>query len=340
MASGNERPSRATKRLKPRQSSNRDQQRSKARGPQTTGTRSQTSPRSRKMTLPMTGLQRTDVHAALLAYWTARDEAAAAQGARGSVDVGQRAGTTGGGHLDRIAQLFGRLARDAGAPPSAIFYNAPVDDPARVHNASNGYTLPGYYRPIKQWDVVVWTPGKTPAVCIELKSQSGPSYGNNANNRAEEAIGNSYDLKRAQNAGLIGGEAWIGYVYIIEEDSESRRIRGSQDRGRLDRDPFFDCWSYLTRVSSLCERLIDDGHYNSAWAVATSRPTCPATPTTPRKCPQIAAGQIPCKHAFDWCEMDEQVSGYVQFIRGFTERIQSHYPPKSGSLPTAITGRL
>lgn len=121
---------------------------------------------------------------------------------KGTTDVGGRLGVTAGGHLDRVAQLLGRICIAVGAPKSEVYYNAPKDDPQKKPGRAIGYTLPGYFRPTKQWDCVVYFDGK-PIVIIELKSQNGPSYGNNANNRAEEALGNALDLQRAMSEGLI-----------------------------------------------------------------------------------------------------------------------------------------
>ena len=42
--------------------------------------------------------------------------------------------------------------------------------------------LPGYFRPTKQWDMLVVSEGQLIAA-IEFKSQRGPSFGNNFNNR-------------------------------------------------------------------------------------------------------------------------------------------------------------
>ena len=56
--------------------------------------------------------------------------------------------------------------------------------------------LPGFYRPTKKWDLVVVRDGRLCAA-IEMKSQVGPSFGNNFNNRTEEAVGSSVDLWRA-----------------------------------------------------------------------------------------------------------------------------------------------
>jgi hypothetical protein len=46
--------------------------------------------------------------------------------------------------------------------------------------------LPGYFRPEKKWDLVIVADGQLIAA-MELKSQAGPSFGNNFNNRTEEA---------------------------------------------------------------------------------------------------------------------------------------------------------
>jgi hypothetical protein len=53
-------------------------------------------------------------------------------------------------------------------------------------------TLPGYFRPTKLWDLLVIHKSELIAA-IELKSQVG-SFGNNFNNRTEEAIGTAHDL--------------------------------------------------------------------------------------------------------------------------------------------------
>jgi hypothetical protein len=99
--------------------------------------------------------QEQHVETALLAYWTARDEAARAQAARGRLDVGARQTVTSGGHLDRVAQLLARVCMASGAPADRVFYKMPKDDPNYRNRRSSGFTLPGYFRPTKAWDVVV-----------------------------------------------------------------------------------------------------------------------------------------------------------------------------------------
>jgi hypothetical protein len=203
-----------------------------------------------------------------------------------------------------------------------VYYNAPNDAPERRLGTAAGYTLPGYYRPTKQWDVVVYHE-ELPIVVIELKSQNGPSYGNNANNRAEEAIGNAVDLARARAVGLVPGDPWVGYAFVIEDDLLSRMNRGNRNRGFYLKDEIFSDWSYVERVRLLSERLVADGHYHSAWAVATSRPTCPGV-----RCPQLKSSGGH-GHSFDWRELDPKALGYGSFVAALTSHVHRHYPPSS-----------
>jgi len=53
--------------------------------------------------------------------------------------------------------------------------------------------LPGYYRSEKKWDLIALSGGELVAA-MEFKSQVGPSFGNNFNNRCEEAIGSATDF--------------------------------------------------------------------------------------------------------------------------------------------------
>lgn len=249
----------------------------------------------------MTPEQHLDVGAALFAYWTARDDARVAQGARGVVDQGNRAGVTSGGHLDRVAQLFARVCRKAGAPASEVYYKAPADDPFWRPGMKSGYTLPGFFRPTKDWDLVVWA-NNQPIIVLELKSQNGPSYGNNANNRAEEAIGNAVDLERARVASLIPGRPWTGYIYVIEDDEISNRPGGNRDPSFLARDPKFASWSYTKRVRELSHRLVQEGHYDGAWPVGTRRPP-----------------------DFAWRELDPSNYGYGAFVDAMIEVVHEFY---------------
>lgn len=145
---------------------------------------------------------------AIRAYWKVRARQAAKQLASGSVDAGLRGAVTGGGHLDSIAMLLEDLFID-------------LDFPASTVRRKTSIELPGYYRPTKKWDLVVAS-STCLVAAIEFKSQSGPSFGNNFNNRSEEAIGNAIDIWRAYQEGTFGKvRPWLGYFFLLEEAPKS-----------------------------------------------------------------------------------------------------------------------
>ena len=246
------------------------------------------------------------VTTALFAYWTSRRDAAAAQASRGTTDRGGRGGVTRGAHMDRVAQLLGTVAREAGAPAAAVCYRAPEGDPHRRKGSASRYTLPGWYRPTKEWDLVVYDPQERPCVAVELKSQNGPSFGNNANNRVEEAVGNAVDVAHAVEHGLIPGDPWLGYVYVLEDSLGSQTVVRRPESAAFSIDPVFAGWTYQRRVQVLVRRLVEDGHYDSAWAVTTSPPDDDGL-------------------GFDWAELD-RTSGFGQFARSMSRHVRRHYP--------------
>jgi len=65
---------------------------------------------------------------------------------------------------------------------------------------SSPTNLPGYFRPTKSWDLVVVSDEQLFA-SIEFNSHVGPSFGNNFNNRVEEALGSASDLWMAYREG-------------------------------------------------------------------------------------------------------------------------------------------
>ncbi len=58
---------------------------------------------------------------------------------------------------------------------------------------------------------------------IEFKAQVGPSFGNNFNNRVEEAIGNSIDLLTAFREGKFkpSQRPWLGWLMLLEDAPKS-----------------------------------------------------------------------------------------------------------------------
>lgn len=192
---------------------------------------------------------------AIRAFWSGREKQAEKQRLSGKLDAGARGAVTGGGHLDPVCDLLADLFIGAGFKSSDIHRNVRTG-------------LPGFYRPSKNWDVVVLHKGLLVAA-IELKSQVGPSFGNNFNNRSEEAIGNAVDVWRAYEAGTFGSlKPWLGYVFILEEAPKSTKPV-SDPPMFFPTEKVFTNTSYKDRYKVLCERLVRERLYDAAWFVTT-----------------------------------------------------------------------
>jgi hypothetical protein len=93
---------------------------------------------------------------------------------------------------------------------------------AIVKRERKSLTLPGFFRPTKLWDLLVQNKGRLVAV-LEFKSQVG-SFGNNFNNRTEEAIGTDIDFWTAYREGAFGEipRPYVGWVMLVEDAPGSR----------------------------------------------------------------------------------------------------------------------
>lgn len=106
-----------------------------------------------------------------------------------------------------------------------------------------------------------------------MKSQVGPSFGNNFNNRSEEAIGSSVDFWVAFREGIMGiHPPWVGYFLLVEESP------GSRSPVKLAKSlfapmPIFQQTSYIQRYGILCQRLVLERNYNAASLLVTPRGT-------------------------------------------------------------------
>ena len=196
---------------------------------------------------------------AITAFWSTRGAATRKQMASGKIDQGERAGVTGGKNMDGFSGLMIDLVKTNGLPN------------AQIHQRRAVLTLPGYFRPTKLWDLLVIDNHRLIAA-IEFKSHVGPSFGNNFNNRTEEAIGTSHDLWTAYREGAFGKQErpFVGWVMVVEDAPGSRAPV-------KDRSPHFPVMpefvgaSYLKRYDILCQKLVREQLYSSASVIATSR---------------------------------------------------------------------
>jgi hypothetical protein len=184
-------------------------------------------------------------------YWRTLTEQSAKQ-KEGDADRGGRAAVTGGKQMDGFCELVNRVLVKNELPKASIYTRDRLE-------------LPGYFRPTKRWDMLVVHEGHLVAA-LEFKSQRGPSFGNNFNNRTEEALGSAVDLWTAYREGAFGKDKprpWLGWVMLLEESSESMTPVGVKEP-HFETFPEFHGSSYAKRYELLLRRLMLEKTYDSA----------------------------------------------------------------------------
>ena len=196
------------------------------------------------------------IEVAVAKFWDIRSKQTSEQQKRDVKDQGTRSAVTGGKQLDGFIDLLKKIAIDAGIPEEYIY--------------TSGTDLPGFFRATKQWDLLIIAPNKHFIAGIELKSQVG-SFGNNFNNRTEEAIGSAVDLWTAYREKVFPKQQqpWLGYAIIVEKSEKSTSTVSV-------REPYFKVMpefkktSYLERYCILCKKLMLERHYSSTAILWTS----------------------------------------------------------------------
>lgn len=209
-------------------------------------------------------LELTDYEAqareAVKAFWGNRATAAAKQRELGNLDQGERAGVTDGKNMDGFITLIQNVIRANGLTDAHMMMGKRV------------LSLPGYFRPTKLWDLLIVNHGRLVAA-LELKSQVGPSFGNNFNNRTEEALGTAVDLWTAYREGAFGKDAarpFVGWLMLVEDAPGSRSpVRDSSPHFDVFQD--FKKASYLDRYNILCRKLTQENLYTTATLIASPR---------------------------------------------------------------------
>lgn len=196
---------------------------------------------------------------AVRSFWGGRLQARESQTERGVIDQGRRSEVTSGKNLRGFEHMVARLAADNGAPRQSIQFETKKDR-----------SVPGYFRAAKDWDMII-VKGQQLVAAIEFKSQVGPSFGNNGNNRTEEALGNAYDLLTAHREGVFGDspKPFLGYFFVLEDCEKSTKSVRTV-KGKFDIFPEFEGASYAERYEILCRKLVQEQLYDSAALIMTA----------------------------------------------------------------------
>lgn len=191
-------------------------------------------------------------------FWNVRASQEEKQGGdTGKKDAGNRAAVTAGKHGDGFVALIAAIVREAGIPDAQIF--------------AKDTTLPCYFRPTKDWDLVVKSGDDLIAV-IEVKAHIG-SFGNNFNNRVEEALGNAtcFWAAYAEATFKPSAKPWLGYLMMLEEAPSSTRPGRIQSPKHYALRPEFKGISYAQRYVLFCERLVRERLYDATAFLMSSK---------------------------------------------------------------------
>lgn len=196
---------------------------------------------------------------AVKAFWANRESARQKQIESGKQDQGERSSVTAGKNMDGFLALVKDIVHANGL------------EHADIHLARRVLTLPGYFRPTKLWDMLVINQGRLIAA-LEFKSHVGPSFGNNFNNRAEEAIGTAHDLWTAYREGAFGENPrpFVGWMMMLEDADGSRSaVRDASPHFKL--FPEFTGASYAERYNIMCRKLMQEQLYSTASVIVSPR---------------------------------------------------------------------
>ena len=190
-------------------------------------------------------------------YWKTRTGQQDKQRETGKADQGLRSAVTGGAQMDGFIGLFTELITAAGISERFVFRKKAVE-------------LPGFFRPTKEWDLLV-VREQTLLAALEAKSQVGPSFGNNFNNRTEEAIGSALDLWTAyrDHAYLTSPQPFLGYFFMLEDcDASNRPVKVQEPHFKV--FPEFVNASYMRRYEIFCRKLVLERHYTAAALISST----------------------------------------------------------------------
>lgn len=189
-------------------------------------------------------------------FWNTRSRQGAFVGETGEY-IGNRAQVTGGKQLDGFAELLRELLLEEGVREDCIFIHSDLE-------------LPGFFRANKKWDLLVIENG-TLLAAVELKSQVGPSFSNNFNNRTEEAMGSALDLWTAYREGAFGiqTQPWLGYLMVLEECAKSTVPVKNREPHFSVFDEFSNA-SYKDRYEIFCKKLMLERQYTQTCFITTA----------------------------------------------------------------------
>lgn len=268
-------------------------------------------------------------HEAVRHWWSSKRVSKSGRIQGGTRDVNLHGKT-----MDGFAMAIRDFLIGLGVKPGHIF--------AGGHLTATPSILPSYFRPSKNWDLIVLANSRFhPAdgdsgrpvlfAAVEFKSQD-KSIGNNQNNRLEESIGNAHDFWTTYaHSGFVCQQPrpWLGYLFVgkYQPSADETPVKVRQPHF-LAMKPFrgleaeeteaFEGPSYSERYKIFLRQSVGARLYDAGAFIVTDEAIRRSTPN----------------HRVPLAEF-----GPLNFLRGLKAQILAHYPGarvKRGSVAAAI----
>jgi hypothetical protein len=192
---------------------------------------------------------------AIAQYWGTLETQAQKQ--RHGVDHGRRGAVTGGKQMNGFAELVDWLLRQNGLGEASIYVRTKRE-------------LPGFFRPTKDWDMLVVHEGHLIAA-VELTSHWIPPLASDTNTRIEETVGMAADVWTAFREGVYGRirpRPWLGRVMLLEDRTVSNRPP-SAGRAPVEAFPDFSIGSFGRRYEQILHEFTHQRLFDSAALLAS-----------------------------------------------------------------------
>ncbi len=272
----------------------------------------------------------TDLFHTAIRHWWASKKSATPKKAQG----GTRDANLHGKTMDGFALAIRDFLIGLSVRPDHIFVGG--------HLTSTPSILPSYFRPSKNWDLIVLANSRFHSAkgdkgepvlfaAVEFKSQD-KSIGNNQNNRVEESLGNAADFWATyEHDGFLRQlpRPWLGYLFVGKYDpsTDNKPVKIKQPHfeamppfrveGSSGKEAFAGP-SYAERYKIFLKQSVGSRLYDAGAFIVTD---------------ENIAGKKP-NHRIPLEEF-----GSANFLRSLKAQILAHYPGarvKPGSIASSI----
>jgi len=127
-------------------------------------------------------------------------------------DRGRRSAVTGGKQMDGFCELVDWVLRENGLDEASIYLRSDRE-------------IPGFFRPTKEWDMLVVHEGRTMAA-VEFTSYRVPPLASDTNTCIEETVGMAADVWTVLGEGAYNPprkRPWLGWVMLFEDRTVAKR---------------------------------------------------------------------------------------------------------------------